>query len=226
MGEDIVVGSSQPVSSPAAEQPDEDEDADEVKGMEEDVVVVERSMIVKEEPEVEQQPAKRGRGRPRKSETPTPSQNETAPAKSLKRKASVLSNARFEDTDTPTSFVKDTPAPAKAKGRAGRPVRRGSSSQTSREQSQSRPSSRGSSVAVAVMIPRTTAAKEQVVEEETAVVQDRPTLTPRSILERLKGALNDFRGMILGPQEEREYDDVLFELRKETHEAARRGMQK
>jgi hypothetical protein len=76
------------------------------------------------------------------------------------------------------------------------------------------------------MIPRTTAAKEQVVEEETAVVQDRPTLTPRSILERLKGALNDFRGMILGPQEEREYDDVLFELRKETHEAARRGMQK
>jgi hypothetical protein len=227
MGEDIVVGSSQPVSSPAAEQPDEDEEADEVKGAEEDVVVVERSMIVKEEPEVEQLPPKRGRGRPRKSETPTPSQNETAQAKSLKRKASVLSNASFDDTQTPTSFVKDTPAPAKAKGRAGRPARQGSPSQASREQSQSRPSSRGSSVAVAVMIPRTTAAKEQVVEEEeTAVIQDRPILTPRSILERLKGALSDFRGMILGPQEEREYDDVLFELRKETHEAARRGMQK
>jgi hypothetical protein len=35
--------------------------------------------------------------------------------------------------------------------------------------------------------------------------------------------LSDLRGIVLGPQEERQIDDVLFELRKETHEAASRG---
>jgi hypothetical protein len=66
---------------------------------------------------------------------------------------------------------------------------------------------------------------EEEEEEEAAAVQDRVILTPRSILGRLKDALSDFKGMILGSQEEKEFDDVLFELRREAHEASRRGRQ-
>lgn len=44
------------------------------------------------------------------------------------------------------------------------------------------------------------------------------------ILARLKGILQDCKQMILGSsQEEREFDDVLFHLRRELHEAGRRG---
>ena len=56
-----------------------------------------------------------------------------------------------------------------------------------------------------------------------ASVSNRVILTPKSILGRLKGILADCQRMVLGSQEERELDDVLFEVRREIHEAARRG---
>jgi hypothetical protein len=220
IGDEIVVASSRPTSSPAKSIEANDETQD-------DEVVVERSVLVKDEPEVMQPPPKRGRGRPRKSETPTPSQTEAAPTRSLKRKASVLSNASLDDSQTSPSFVKDTPAPTKKKGR-GR--------DRAPHASQERPGSSGSvRTATAVVIHRheddlqTTPPEEHLdeeeEEEEAAAVQDRVILTPRSILGRLKDALSDFKGMILGSQEEKEFDDVLFELRREAHEASRRGRQ-
>ena len=46
---------------------------------------------------------------------------------------------------------------------------------------------------------------------------------PASIMGRLRRVLSDCRQLVLGSQEEREFDDVLFEVRKEVHEAGRRG---
>jgi hypothetical protein len=55
---------------------------------------------------------------------------------------------------------------------------------------------------------------------------ERVILTPRSIinqLRHLKDALFRSSQLVLGRQEEREIDDALFELRREVHEAGRRG---
>lgn len=60
--------------------------------------------------------------------------------------------------------------------------------------------------------------------DATGTSSDRPKLKPKSILARLKQVLEDCKQMVLGSsQEEREFDDVLFEVRKEVHEAARRS---
>ena len=54
-------------------------------------------------------------------------------------------------------------------------------------------------------------------------MDQRPKAKPASILGRLKRILSDCKQMVLGSQEEREFDDMLFEVRKEVHEAGRRG---
>lgn len=52
----------------------------------------------------------------------------------------------------------------------------------------------------------------------------RSILTPRSIINRLKKILADCQQLVLGShEEEREIDYVLFEVRREVHDAARRG---
>ena len=52
----------------------------------------------------------------------------------------------------------------------------------------------------------------------------RPKAKPASIIGRLRRVLSDCRQLVLGSQEEeREFDDVLFEVRREVHEAGRRG---
>ncbi|KAH7032382.1 Rap1-interacting factor 1 N terminal-domain-containing protein [Macrophomina phaseolina] len=52
---------------------------------------------------------------------------------------------------------------------------------------------------------------------------ERPKLQPQSIIARLKRVLSDCKNMVLGREEERKIDDVMFELRREVHAAARRG---
>lgn len=51
----------------------------------------------------------------------------------------------------------------------------------------------------------------------------RSLLSPSSILQGLRGILQGCRDAVLGSQEEREVDDVLFEIRREVHEAGRRA---
>lgn len=55
---------------------------------------------------------------------------------------------------------------------------------------------------------------------------ERVILTPRSIMDQLKGVRDLFRSykdMMLGKPEERELDDLLFDIRTEVHAAGRRG---
>ncbi|KAF2494756.1 hypothetical protein BU16DRAFT_527744 [Lophium mytilinum] len=47
--------------------------------------------------------------------------------------------------------------------------------------------------------------------------------TPSSILAKLKKIMADCSQMVLGSQEEREFDDVLFNIRTKVHDAGRRG---
>jgi hypothetical protein len=47
--------------------------------------------------------------------------------------------------------------------------------------------------------------------------------TPSSILARLKKIYADCSQLVLGSQEERAFDDVLFEIRRQVHDAGKRG---
>ena len=58
---------------------------------------------------------------------------------------------------------------------------------------------------------------------EVTATNERPKLTPKSILGRLHDILGDLKGMVLGKTEHREIDDMLFEIRNEVHAAARRA---
>ncbi|KAF2210797.1 hypothetical protein CERZMDRAFT_44581 [Cercospora zeae-maydis SCOH1-5] len=50
--------------------------------------------------------------------------------------------------------------------------------------------------------------------------EDRKIARPQSLLSRLRGILADCKNMILGSQEEeRQFDDVLFEIRRQVHDA-------
>jgi hypothetical protein len=54
-------------------------------------------------------------------------------------------------------------------------------------------------------------------------IEARRILQPKSIMARLKGMLSDLKTAMLGSEEEREIDDLLFEIRKEVYESGRRG---
>lgn len=59
--------------------------------------------------------------------------------------------------------------------------------------------------------------------ERAPATPSRRILNPRGIVDRLRKILADCQQLVLGSQEEREMDDVLFEVRREVHEAGRRG---
>jgi hypothetical protein len=67
--------------------------------------------------------------------------------------------------------------------------------------------------------------QERLEESVATPSQNLPTNTPKSILGRLRDILGDCRNAIFGSQEERDFDNVLFELRQEVHGAAARGRQ-
>lgn len=199
--------------------------------------------------EVMPPPPKRRPGRPRKSATPTPSlsesQDETPQSRPLKRQASVLSNVSASETDAPSSLVRDTPAPSKSrKTRKGQTSSQGSDVTSPHEARTTR------RTATAVLIPLPEAGAQAETEKVSSTAADaadgastrqesvaqagdavsavspsdqRPKLTPMSILGRLRDVLSDFVGMKVSTTEAREFDDVLFEFRREVHEADRRG---
>lgn len=259
IGDEIVVASSQRSQSPASPvvQPDTtsqpEPTSQPVDEPSNDVTIIKQEVMP---------PPKRRPGRPRKSETPTPalsqSQDDASQTRSLKRRASVLSNASAADTEASSSFIKDTPAPSKSrKGRRGQTVSQTSETSSQLGGSQTRRTTRRT--ATAVLIPRQSVEPEAEASAEVAAtapqagdlndndeitvstpekpwqgsadvsnagaqaVEDRPKLTPRSILCRLRDALSDFVGMKVSTSEAREFDDVLFEFRREVHEADRRG---
>lgn len=236
IGEEIVVASSQISSSPASPGGREN--------VRTSIPAANSSQVAQETitaaVEEEQQPAtaplpKRSRGRPKKLATPTLAQSHEphSSARSLKRKAVAMKAGEVEPA---TSFVEDTPAapPKTRKRREGQDVK---SAALEEETTGQKRSTRRSLSGVVLPKPSGSLEEESPAadpsmsdvqlageEQETVVSQHaRPIATPRSILGRLRGILPDLRKMILGSQEEREIDDVLFEIRKEVHEAGRRG---
>lgn len=231
IGDEIVVASSQIGDSPVADQG--------LKVEEEPKDTVE-SVTSSENP-------KRGRGRPRKSETPTPVPTPVAEiplacSTRLKRRASALSEAEGTPSEPTTSELKTTPAPKRQRRRA-KARKAIEEARKSQEDSESRPPSQRRATAVVIEkadsdvdISQTRMASDDE-DASGAESQDKmddkvatpsrkpPKNTPKSILGRLRDILGDCRNAIFGSQEERDFDDVLFELRREVHGAAARGRQ-
>lgn len=242
IGEEIVVASSQRSQSPtsrrvadltvSASQPVDESTAD----------------VTEIKEEAMAPPLKRRPGRPRKSATPTSSlsqSNEDVPqTRSLKRKASAISNASAVEDEITTSFVKDTPSAwSGRKGRKGHAASQSRGVLSSQTNSQSDRVMRRTATAVMASPPRVgnedeeyaaegaaeadvevaTAQKSGPQDGNAAAVEARPKLTPKSILGRLRDALSDLVGIRMNSAEVREFDDVLFEIRREAHEAEFRG---
>ncbi|KAK6434285.1 hypothetical protein LTR95_009531 [Oleoguttula sp. CCFEE 5521] len=231
MDDEIVVASSQPTISPVAVRMDEQ--------------AVDLSPAQKSA----SQPLPAKRGRPRRSdkmskaeasESPVPS---PASQKTLKRKSSRLADEDDTAAVPATSFVKDTPAPLKA-----RKVRKSASSARAvtpavrnapltRTASAVVVSPAGSTAGIStadsgeedddqsdtIATPRKAIAVSADYDGVSTVGTPAAPTTPSSLLSRLQGILGDCRKLILGSQQHREFDDVLFELRKEVHDAASRG---
>ena len=65
--------------------------------------------------------------------------------------------------------------------------------------------------------------EEQLRQEEAAALSQRAIAKPKSIIERLRSIWDDLKNTVMSSQEEREADDILFQIKKEVHEAERRG---
>jgi hypothetical protein len=225
VGEDIVVA-SQPTESPRIERVKTEE--------------------TPREPPVSNtavQQSKRGRGRPRKSETPPPAPATAIPlacSTRSKRRASEMSQANEESSEPAATEVKSTPAPKRQRRRA-KAKKAIEEARKSQEDSSSRPSSRREATAVLIEpadsdvdISQTRMATDdedasgddsqgKSQEAIATPLREAPRETPKSILGRLRDILGDCKNAIFGSQEEREFDDVLFELRREVHGAANRS---
>lgn len=224
VGDEIVVASSQPTDSPTEVRMAE--------AAEEESQNTQRSVTSSQQP-------KRGRGRPRKSETPTPAPLAAPPASSTRSKRKAAALADPDDSDSAASESKSTAA-AKRQRRRARNKKALEDARNSQEDVESRPSSRREATAVVIEKPVTKVevtearvpssdeeesgeeSQESAKQEAATPSEERPKATPKSILGRLKDILGDCKNAIFGSQEEREFDDVLFELRREVHGGARR----
>lgn len=228
-GDEIVVASSQPSDSPAAEK---------LETAEEVVQDTQNSVTTSQQ-------QKRGRGRPRKSETPTPAPPVATPLAAStrsKRKASALNETEDVSSQDAASESKSTPAPKRQRRRARGKKATEEAQNPQADSGGQRPPSRREATAVVIEKPdvdmelgqtreladeenSTQESQENVEKKPAAPSHNRPIATPKSMLGRLKDMLGDVKNALFGSQEERDFDDVLFELRREVHEAARRGRQ-
>ena len=228
IGEDIVVA-SQPTESPR-------------------ILEAVKTEETPREPSVSStavQQTKRGRGRPRKSETPTPAPPTAIPlacSTRSKRRASEMSQTNEESSEPAVTEAKSTPAPKRQRRRA-KAKKAIEEARKSQEESSSRPSSSRREATGVLIEPADSdvdiSQTRMATDDEDASGEDSqgksqeaiatplreapPRETPKSILGRLRDILGDCKNAIFGSQEEREFDDVLFELRREVHGAANRG---
>lgn len=224
VGDEIIVASSQPTDSPTAVRMSQANE--------------EVSQDTQQSKTSSQQP-KRARGRPRKSETPTPVPPAAMPPASStrsKRRASAL--AGIDDHDSESAAE---PKSTKRQRRKARNKKAQVEAHRSQEESDTRPCSRREATAVVIDKPEVDVevtrtrmpssdeeesgeeSQENMKQEAATPLQERPKATPKSILGRLKDILGDCKNAIFGSQEEREFDDVLFELRREVHYGAGRN---
>jgi hypothetical protein len=178
-----------------------------------------------------EQTATRKRGRARKSQTPTPapiqsqSQSQAREERLLKRKASVLETLAASETRE-ASVVRETERePREGPDTQLVKAARLSQSETNAGRLTERRSQVNSATPdVAADLTDGLGQNEMdMVQEAVRATKERVKATPKSILGRLRDVLVDLPSMILGSQEERELDDMLFDVRRAMHEAARRG---
>lgn len=243
IGDEIVVAGSRPRTSPLPKQEPVDEPSTILNSQEVTSAIPEKrkpGRPKKQQPEAPKKapveapqhtpaeaPRKRKPGRPRKSDSQLSSQSEVSSQgmTGSKRRASTFSTASAANQSS-VNVVKETPAPAKARksARLSQDTDAGSSSRklygtphtnASEEQSdgeQDEPEEEHASP------------ENQLVAEDSAVPAGRLMAQPKSILDRLRGVLGDCKKMVFGSvEEERQFDDVLFEIRREVHEAGRRA---
>lgn len=193
--------------------------------------------------------SKRARGRPRKSATPvSDSPARVHKSRLFKRRSDVIDDDDISGdvTRSDVSLVEDTPAPSKVRRqRLEQDVKTAQSLAQESDDDNEAPLQSATRKLHAVIIPASNinhdeyeyehcahegrdveASPERQLrqEQEDAVARSsRHIAKPKSIMEKLKGILADCKNMMLGSQEERDMDDMLFEVRKEVHEAGRRG---
>lgn len=201
------------------------------------------------EPHLAPPPASSEPGQASNPSSPTsqPSEPTSNPSKKRPRRSATASERAPSVLAGNETVIEDTPAPRKRRrtasvNRTTTPHRTTASSETSAiTRSLPRtlshveiPSSRPSS-----QLDTTRDSDERDVEEPTEPdsepveaagdgaaaapeIGTRPKAEPKSIIERLRQIAADLRDAMLGSQEERELDDVLFEVRQNVHEAGRR----
>jgi hypothetical protein len=222
IGEEIVVASNQ---SPGVSFMDDESDAVEETGQSQEDQAGNQAVDIAVAETLAVQ-GKRSRGRPRKQDKGMNIGREPA-VKSLKRRASNMSADLASDDG-----VQDGNSEI-MKLRGGRSVGRIRTSQPSQESPRSIRATRRSSLAAHARVQEDN--HEQPVEatnpDEPSTSQEQPRdpvnerkiAQPKSLLGRLREILAECRNMILGSQEEREFDNVLFEMRREIHNAGRRS---
>ena len=232
ISDEIIVASSQISASSTPTKAAAATGSQAKKGDKYAVSVQEQSgSLLEDEMPGSKQAARRRRNKKRKSETPTPAPSQTEPhlTRSLKRRASALSIPSDAETNVATpSVIKDTPAPAKAKRqRKGPDAKLVEEAQSRQETGEIARSNKRAVTAVVISnesetgVPRVS--KGNSSQGESSNSSERPVTTPKSLLNQLKGILSVLPRMVLGSQEEWDVDSVLFEIRRETHEARRRG---
>ncbi|KAI6873465.1 hypothetical protein KC338_g1580 [Hortaea werneckii] len=202
----------------------------------------------------ESQLSKRGRRRARRSQASqrnsqaSSQQSEAIDARGLKRKATDQTEASNDEQASPSDSQQQAPATSKTrKQRQGQDAKLVQRAQQNAEEAgpsrstrrKNRNASREAAAAASTPHPSTSAPvpEEQPTEHEAeaepeqtgddpSTVGERQIATPTSIMGKLRDILGDLSKSFLGGQEEREMDDVLFEIRQEVHEAARRGRER
>ncbi|KAI7185534.1 hypothetical protein KC324_g7394, partial [Hortaea werneckii] len=183
-------------------------------------------------------------------------QSEAIDTRGLKRKATDQTEASNQEQDSPSDPVETSQPQASTtsktrKQRQGQDAKLVQRAQQNAEEAgpsrstrrKNRNASKEAAVAASTPQPSTSApvpeerpteheaeaAPEQTkdnLDSDPTLGTERPIATPTSIMGKLRNILGDLSKSFLGGQEEREMDDVLFEIRQEVHEAARRGRQR
>lgn len=230
IGDEIIVASSQsPATSFHAPTENTQQSA---------VFEVEESDIKQTTEEALDGPIKRGRGRPRKT-LATIDANAGPLRTSRKRSASAMSEAvtdRRLESDQEESEIKrqcegDETMIIRDSQRSPKVSHLHRAAQTSQVPSsvelEQPVDSEIDNIKVDDLHPERTqdGSNDRSLEDVgvNAAVERRKIAQPVSLLGRLRGMLAECKSIILGSQEEREFDDVLFQMRQEIHEAGRRG---
>lgn len=184
-----------------------------------------------EEP-IEETPApKRRRGRPsRKSDSQNSSQASNASSTAGKRTRASIS--RNPEASPHMSFAEaDLPELDRTRSGSMQSTSVGGKTKQKKQASYDQKGGAGSTTALETHASRQATVKQEPSASQGSTaspgnhdsISERPKLQPKSIIGRLKRILSDCRQLVLGREDERELDDVMFDLRREVHHAARRG---